>query len=145
MTIKGGTYEVVAGEIVRLEKPSGFYVARRNYETVALTALGLSDHIESYRLLAIRENALIGVWANPDNGHTYIDLVDWYADYNNALLVARSNEQIAFWDCAKSEAIPSSAPFRVRVDGIEGISSLSSRDARALAIGTRARLNQLLF
>lgn len=82
MELENGTYLNISGELVRVEATKGFWVG---YEE---TTLEDTKHGE-----------LVGVWVD-DTGKVWVDRVWHYPELEEALEVARINNQLAIWDNA---------------------------------------------
>lgn len=106
--MKDGTYRVrldgdgtpVLSENIKMS--TGYWVADESGVSIhgKLNRRALMD---SLSLMDISSNDVVGIWKNDEI--SYIDRAYHVEDKTEALELAKANNQIAIWDCEKSEAI----------------------------------------
>ena len=107
--MKDGTYKVKIDSdgIPILDEPilmsNGYWVADESGVSVhgRLDRRGIVDALS---LMDISDGEIIGIWENEEI--SYIDRSFHISDKTEALEIAKTNNQIAIWDCERSLAIP---------------------------------------
>lgn len=87
--MKDGTYLVGTDRsLTKLEKTTGYWVA-----------------IQETSLEEAEPNTNIGVWTDPETKRVWVDQSVWVGNLITALILGRTFDQLAIWDCANNEAI----------------------------------------
>lgn len=134
--MKDGTYEPLAGELFEVQKQFGYWVSLKGFETrLNLFATHephiINDIAESYRLLALREKAYVGIWRT--DTHVYFDLSEHFTNLKQAMIAAKQRNQKAIWDCANGIALIVPNDFIAENGKYRAIDSLSQERAQRSA------------
>jgi hypothetical protein len=106
--MKDGTYKVKIdkdglpslSETVLMS--SGYWVADESGVSVH-GGLDKNGLLSALSLMDVVDGETIGIWEN--ESISYIDRAYHIDDVTEAMEIARTNNQLAIWDCARSEAI----------------------------------------
>lgn len=82
---------------------SGYMVSLKGYELKTSIKELTSEILKRYKKLAKLNTAYIGLWL--DNNVLYIDISINVKDKNQAVEIARKNNQLAIYDCKNSESV----------------------------------------
>ena len=147
--IKDGTYQLINGELIAIERDSGYWVSLQGFETKvnkrAINDFLVNELVSAYNLLALRESANIGVWST--NDYVYFDLSEHVIEKDKAIELGVGRNQDAIWDIESkapislSGILPQSFFFEAPLGAgkVIGQSSLSGDHAREQAEGTLLR------
>lgn len=93
----GMTYNLKSNKMLT----SGYMVGNGKNEMIIkgkVNERNIMEYIQEYRNDLLKDNHNFGAWYNEADGHTYLDTSISFNDYNEAVLFAKANDEIAIFD-----------------------------------------------
>lgn len=101
---EGGTFSSHTGEPVTFD--FGYMAVHRPaYAAIHLTAQTDPYYIGYMAGIASQTGEYIGAWADPETGHTVVEISTHYDRRDPAERVGRAYDQYSIWDCAAQTEI----------------------------------------
>ena len=66
----------------------------------------IARHVSDYWATLAHPHVVLGGWRNPDDGLAYLDVSVVVSSRDQALALARNNDQLAIWDFANGQSVP---------------------------------------
>jgi hypothetical protein len=72
----------------------------------SVTHEDIEQYVSRYAGVLARSDVLLGGWRNPDDGFAYLDVSIVVHSRRQALVLARTHDQLAIWDFARRVSVP---------------------------------------